>query len=145
MRKEIYTIVDKALSEIVDDNNQRKIKHVDFWNDQIRYVYGEKPFMTPAVFVEFSPIRWSNLLNGVRESTVEFRLHVVTANTLGDWKDVIESLDILEEIHNTLFGWSKPGEIGTITLIASDTDHDFDELREDIETYSCHVRTKNIY
>lgn len=143
MRKEIYNLIKESLLLIKDDSGENKIKHIDFWNDQIRYIANEKPFFTPAVFVEFSPIEWRNQLKGIREANIWFKLHVVTRNTTGNWEEVIESFEMLEDIYKTLHG-VRTDRIGSITITASDTDHDFDELREDIETYCCHVTTDSI-
>ena len=60
MKKQIYNTLADTLTTVAD------IAHVGLWNNQLQYITEEQPFDTPAVFIEFEPTQWSELLHGVR-------------------------------------------------------------------------------
>ncbi len=136
MRKTIYNAIKEALPEAV--------QHVDLWNNQIGLIEGEQPFNTPAVFIEFDTIAWLPLLRGAREAEVTIHLHIVTDTREGHWEDTIERLTLSEEINQTLHRLTaNDGKhvVDSLTLVSSVTDHDFDELANDVDTYKCHITT----
>lgn len=147
MRKTIYNVLATALA------NVSGVEHVGLWNNQLQYIEKEQPFNTPAVFVEFSPIQWQHLLHGVREAAVTVTLHVVTDSRVGTWADVINVFDLLDCINAALHGLHSVSPLGgqggsvmdALTLTTSTTDHNFDELRDDVETYQCHVTDNSGY
>ena len=148
MRKVIYTAIEQALTGITDADGKRVIRHIDLYNHQLNYAEEEQPFRTPAVLVEFGVIRWQPMPHGVREATVEVSLHVVTDSRVGKWKKVIEVFGLLDTIHAWLYGLRCDGRERTmdiLTLEQSVTDTDFDELRDDVETYTCHVTDRSAY
>lgn len=148
MRKVIYTAIEQALTGIVDADGKRIIRHIDLYNHQLDYAEEEQPFRTPAVLVEFGVIRWQPMPHGVREARVEVSLHVVTDSRAGRWKKVIEVFELLDTIHARLYGLRCNGRKRTmdiLTLEQSVTDTDFDELRDDVETYTCHVTDRSAY
>ncbi|MCQ2313257.1 MAG: hypothetical protein MJZ84_07425 [Paludibacteraceae bacterium] len=142
MRKVIYTAIKQTLLSIKDSNNNPVIKHVDLWNQQTVLPEEEQPFATPAVFIEFMQIQWNPLAQGIREATVQIALHVVTDSRVGAWSDVLNVFVLMDDINKALHRLSTVDgnyTMDSLTLIQSDTDHDFDELQNNIETYSCHV------
>lgn len=142
MRKIVYNTIVRALETVPS------VAHVGFWNDQLMNAIDEQPFAVPAVFVEFEAIDWRQLLHGVREAVMSMRLHIVTDSRVGAWGDVVEHLDLLDEITTALHGLHYVAPDGSVmdalTLESSTTDHNFGELRDDIDTYSCHVTTSII-
>ena len=128
-----------------DGEGDSVIKHVDCFNQQILFITQERPFPTPAVFIDFPRIEWKYLSHGVRESDVQFNLYIVVDSITERYSDTIEVFDIHDKITAALWNWNRTGEIagsqpiGTITLLSSTTDNEFDELRADIDTYVCHV------
>lgn len=164
MRKLVYELLRTALLSIEQDD-QPVIQHVDVWNNQVEYAQEEQPFMTPAVFIEFDAIDWQPLLRGVREAVITVRLHVVTDTRVGRWSDAIERLELADDINRALHGLngviqgigadviqnnfhvegdtplydSPQSVINTITHSRSITDHNFDELADNIEEFQCHV------
>ncbi|MBR3565325.1 MAG: hypothetical protein IKN91_03220 [Paludibacteraceae bacterium] len=154
MRALIYSVIETALENLTEDN-ERLIKHIDLFNEQVLHSEEEQPFLTPAVFVEFAAIDWQKQLHGVREAVVTVRLHVVTDTRVGKWADVVPRLCLCDDINRALHGLSfaAPQEVPTrrnsvmndLTLLRSITDHDFDELADNIEEYQCMVTDASAY
>lgn len=143
MRKIIYQTIRAALLAIEDGEGQKLIGHVDLYNNQLAYTDGEQPFNTPAVLIEFGEIEWRHLPHKVREAVVQVRLHVVTDSRVGRWSDAVEVFDLLDKINAALHGLTYSDGDGNVmdalTSLSSATDSDFDELQDNVETYSAHV------
>lgn len=143
MRKIIYQTISNALLAILDENQQPVISHVDLFNNQLLYAEEEQPFNTPAVFIEFRDIVWNVLPRGRREALVTVNLHVVTDSRLGHWSDAVEVFDLLDQINAAIHGLKYTDGNGNamdaLTCVASSTDSSFDELQDNIETYTTHV------
>lgn len=131
MRSTIYNLIATALADIVP--------HIDLWNEQVLYSETEQPFNLPAVFIEFTDINWTQQLHGVRDAEAEIRLHIVTDSRAGDWNDALGNLAIADTISNALHALHNQSGVDSLTLISTHTDHNFAELRDDVETYHCHV------
>lgn len=142
MRKIIFESIRTALTAIPE------IKMVELWNNQLAYAEEEQPFNTPAVFIEFGTISWNQLPLGAREATIDVMLHVVTDSRVSSWSDVIDTFDLIDKIHSSLHGLHELAEDGsvmdTLTCSRSITDHDFDELQDNVEVYQCHVTKKSL-
>ena len=122
MRKEFYLALGSALKEVGDG----AIKYVDLWNHNVEFIEQEDAWERPAVFVEFGRIIWDSLMGG-REwrGRCEVRLHVVT-----DWKGSSNY-----EIQLKVTGMS--GEtFCNVRFIASDTNHNHEDIVENIEVYT---------
>lgn len=142
MRKLLYNTIKETLLSMLDEDEQPIIKHVDLWNQQTVVPEDEQPFDTPAVFIEFGNIQWRPLQQGVREAEVQIGLHVVTDSRVGSWADTIHVFELLDDINkqlHCLHTTEGKRTMDSLTLVQSQTDHDFDELQDNIETYSCHV------
>lgn len=121
----------------------RLIKHVDLWNHNVEFLEQEEGWERPAVFVEFCPIRWEALVPGMHyraEPTVN--LHVVTDWTGGMSADSelgeenLKVFDLLDDIHAALTCMN--GETFLrFDLVESYTNHNHEDLLENIETYRC--------
>ena len=122
---------------------ERAIKHIDLWNHNVEFIEQEENWERPAVFVEFQPIQWNAIQPGVEyraEPTVN--LHVVT-----DWQGSssadsefreksLEVFDLLEEIHEALT--CMDGDtFAMFDLAESRTNHNHEEIIENIEVYQC--------
>ena len=70
MRKELYNMLCKELKEV----GGGLIKHIDLWNHNVEFIEQEENWERPAVFVEFCPIRWNAIVDGV-----EYRAESETA------------------------------------------------------------------
>ena len=139
MRKELYNMLCEKLKEVGDG----AIKYVDLWNHNVQFIEQEEQWERPAVFVEFVPIQWKAIVPGVEyraEATVN--LHVVT-----DWQGSssadsefreksLEVFDLLDAIHRAVVGME--GEtFKAFDLIGSTTNHNHDEIIENVESYQC--------
>lgn len=148
MRAHIYQAIAEALQSLQADG-QPIIRHTDLFNEQILNIEDEQPFRTPAVLIEFADTDWLKQLHGTREATVTVRLHIVTDTRVGRWRDAVERLALADSINRCLHGLHTIVEndgqnrpvsvINDFTLTRSLTDHNFDELADDIEEYQCHV------
>ncbi len=131
MRSTIYNLIKSALSDFV--------AHIGLWNEQVLYAETEQAFNLPAVFVEFADINWTQQLHGVRDAVAEIRLHIITDSRTADWSDALDNLAIADTISDTLHALHNQSGVDSLTLVSTHTDHNFDELRNDIETYQCHI------
>lgn len=139
MRKELYQMLCDRLKEV----GGGAIKHIDLWNHNVEFIEQEESWARPAVFVEFRPIKWNAIVNGVEyRAEPEVALHVVT-----DWtgsvsdgspfkEESLEVFELLEEIHAALA--CMEGEtFKEFDLVESDTNHNHEDIVENIEVYQC--------
>lgn len=148
MRKLIYLSLTDRLKRLEDQTGQPEVKHIDLWNEQVEFIEQEEPFDTPAVFVEFRPVRWSTLGGMVQQADVDIRLHIITRweGSAKDGspfqKDALERFDLLDRMDNALFNL-QGSEGGTSFCMfrrtGSSTNHNHAELVEDIGDYTCKV------
>lgn len=157
MRRELYEMICKRLSMLYFDGQayelyeegdvpegwERAIRHIDLWNHNVEYIEQEEQWERPAVFVEFEPIRWNVLVGRVEyRAKPMVSLHVVT-----DWQGSsaassemrgksLEVFDLLEAIHNVLCGMKGDTFVG-FDLVESVTNHNHDEIIENVERYEC--------
>lgn len=132
MRAELYKKIERALGDMPG----APIKYVNLWNRNVEFIEQEEAWPRPAVFVEFMPLQWRQIVPGVEyraEATVN--LHVV-ADWHGGAEADMEQFRLLDEIHKALAGID--GEtFKELDLEASVTNHDHEEIVENIETYTC--------
>lgn len=144
MRKQLYLAVIERLKTITDALNQPIIEHFDLWNNNVEFIEQETAFNCPAVFIEFAPISWKNVSMQVQEADVIIRLHVVTrwenisADGSASQAQALELFDLLVSIKEALTGLRGIGFSG-FKRIASDTNHNHEEIVESIESFSVHV------
>lgn len=139
MRKELYKMLCERLKEV----GGGAIKYIDLWNHNVEFIEQEEGWARPAVFVEFRPIKWDAIVNGVEyRAEPEVALHVVT-----DWagsvsegsqfqEDSLAVFDLLDEIHAALT--CMEGEtFKEFDLVESDTNQNHEDIVENIEVYRC--------
>ena len=148
MRANIYKALVAKLKEYTDAEGSPIFKHFALWNEQVDFVEDEEPFPTPAVFVEFRSINWSDTIQNIQRGTCPVRLHVVT-----EWKgsdsegslqqeDALKRLTIVDGMAAHLYNWSNNDDAVNIQRMqrtASHTNHNHGELVEDIEDFTCTV------
>lgn len=78
MYKTLYLAIVEALKKITNNNDEQILKHFDIWNRNVEFVEQDQPFVCPACFVEFLPIKWDSIGTKIQEATVSVRLHIVT-------------------------------------------------------------------
>ena len=147
MRKQLYLAVIERLKTITNYLNQPIIEYYDLWNHNVEFIEQETAFNFPAVFIEFAPINWKNLSMQVQESDVVIKLHVVTrwenisADGSNSQEQALELFDLLDSIKKALTGLQGNG-FSAFKRIASDTNHDHEEIVESIESFLVHVIDK---
>lgn len=149
MRKELYSAIKSKLQSIgvnaageyyripdgADALCDSAIKHIDLWNRNVEFMDQEDAWPRPAVFVEFEPIQWYQLVTGVEyRAEARVRLHIVT-----DWAEQEDNygtlLDLTDKIHSAIGGLDGEG-FKALDLEESVTNHDHEDIVESIEVYS---------
>ena len=127
----------------VPEGWERAIKHIDLWNHNVEFIEQEENWERPAVFVEFQPIQWNAIQPGVEYRAEPIvHLHVVT-----DWQgsssadsefreQSLKVFDLLEAIH-LLLACRRGKTFLEFDLVESSTNHNHEEIIENIETYQC--------
>lgn len=133
MRQELY---DK-LKEVLQGISNGYVKHIDLWNRNVEFIEEDTPWERPAVFIEFDPVKWGDIVPGVEyraEATV--RLHIITDWTNESDEDaVIDQFVLPELIHEVLAGL-EGDTFKDLRLSESITNHNHEEIIESIEVYS---------
>lgn len=139
MRKELYDRLCQQLQEV----GGGAIKYIDLWNHNVEFIEQEEVWARPAVFVEFCPIRWNALVNGVEYRAEPLvKLHVVTdwEGTVSEGSDFKEDalvvFDLLDEIHGKL-ACMEGDTFAMFDLVESQTNHNHEDIVENIEIYQC--------
>lgn len=139
MRREIYEMLCERLKHV----GGGVIKHIDLWNHNVEFIEQEENWARPAVFVEFCPIRWEAVVPGYRyKSEPQVKLHVVT-----DWAgsssadsqfraDALRVLDLSQQIHEALCGMEGE-QFMAFDLVETQTNHNHEDIVENIEIYEC--------
>lgn len=146
MRKFLYLSLMERLKQLIDETGEPVIKTFDLWNEQVSFLEQEEAFETPAVFIEFRPVKWNGGMP--QQADVTLRLHIVTS-----WKgsaredsefrqQALERFDLLEKMDSHLFNIS--GDDGKTSFsvfrrTGSSTNHNHEELVEDITDFTCKV------
>lgn len=130
---EYYERPDDA--DVDDGLYPRAIEHIDLWNHNVEFIDQEVPWNRPAVFIEFVPFKWNAIVPGIEYRAQPLvNLHVVT-----DWVDGdtdIRQFRLVDKIHELLAGLS--GEtFMEFDIDSSATNHNHEEIVENIETYTC--------
>lgn len=166
MRKELYKMLIEQLSKLyttpdgfhgvvepgeeIPEGWERAIKHIDLWNHNVEFIEQEENWERPAVFVEFQPIQWNTVQPGAEyRAEPIINLHIVT-----DWQGSssadsefreksLEVFDLLEAIHEQL-ACRRGKTFLEFDLVGSNTNHNHEEIIENIEVYQC-VAIKSLY
>ena len=163
MRKPLYLALEQRLQQIVyidgvptfePDAEKRKdkktvLRHFDLWNQHIIQLTRQRPFTVPAVLVEFDTFRWSYCGQRVREADIIIRLHIITATvataeTGNRYRNqALERFEIIDGITQALLGFSYDDgtrQAGLFRAYESTTDHNHEQVCEDIESWITHCR-----
>lgn len=133
---EYYMLPDDA--DAVDgDLHERAIKHVDLWNHNVEFIEKEMAWGCPAIFIEYAPLEWKEWLPGEEyRAPALIHLHVVS---VWDPGRSTEPFRLLDEIHRAVMGLS--GKLFVdLDIRKSTTNHNHEQLIENIETYGCTAR-----
>jgi hypothetical protein len=127
MRKELFQKLKARLESM------EAVKHVALWNHNVEFIEQEQPWERPAVFIELLPVEWRCVVPGHEyHSVVTVRLHIVY-----DWsEDEMNDFDLSSEIANAVIGL-EGDSFSPLEPVGSSTNHNHEEIVEDIDTYSC--------
>ena len=95
MRKQIYLEIEERILSMQDS----EIKYFGLWNEQTESVEQEIPFQCPAAFIEFMPAKWESKKNGIQETDLTIRLHIVTEY---DTEQTPDFFDIADRVTLTM-------------------------------------------
>lgn len=157
MRKEIFLKIKERLSRLCvnaageyymapDDMDsdlvEPVVKHVDLWNRNVEFIEDEDAWPRPAVFIEFEAVKWTTVVPGVQYSAEpRILLHIVTdwaTAAVDETNGAISMLDLPEHIHDALAGLSG-NSFMDFTLAESYTNHNHEDIVENIEIYGCNA------
>lgn len=154
MRKELYNAIKERLGSLYRnaageyymapadmdaDLTDPVIKHIDLWNRNVEFIEQETAWERPAVFIEFSPVRWNAIVPGIEyRAEPQIILHVVTdwaEATADDSSEAIDMLDLPDHIHDALGGLQGKSFMD-LSLSESQTNHNHEDIVENIEVYN---------
>lgn len=148
MRKFLYTSLTEHLKKLTDTDGNPVIKHIDLWNEQVEFIEQETPFATPAIFIELMPFNWQTLGGNAQRCNPTIRFHIIQqykgseADGSMFRTDALERFTVLDAIDSHMKGFTAMTEDSkkTITMwqrSSSSTNHNHEELIEDITDYTC--------
>lgn len=130
---EYYERPDDA--DMDDELYLRAIKHIDLWNHNVEFLDQEVPWARPAVFIEFVPFKWAQIVPGVEyRAQPLINLHVVTDWTGADTD--VGHFRLLDKIHALVAGLCG-NTFMEFDIDSSATNHNHEDIVENIETYTC--------
>lgn len=104
MIKEVYQAFKKRLGEEITALNW-----IDWYLAQYDMEGQQALWTTPAAFVEFLPINWQMLTNGVQASNIMLQVHLVNESHYDDDKrmtdDQVDHLGMENEVYLALQNW----------------------------------------
>lgn len=133
---EYYTRPDEA--DVDDGLYPRAIKHIDLWNRNVEFIEQDTPWERPAVFIEFEPVHWRDIVPAVEyRAEARVRLHIVTdwAAASNGYSGLGIDLALPDKIHEVIAGIDGK-TFRDFQLAESHTNHDHEEIVESIEVYS---------
>lgn len=83
------------------------VKHVSLWNNQIERENVEKPFLYPAIFIQFLPSEYRDLANKatVQQYDMIVRLHICSESYEDVNTDVLDLADaVWQKVHKKQYG-----------------------------------------
>ena len=146
MKKQLYLAIVDRLKNIPGADGEPLFKHFDLWNQQVEFIEQETPFLTPAVFVEFLPLKWQTLGKRVQSADLTTRLHIVTEwhaltadNVPDEEQDLaLAYLDIVDSVVAALQNFAAPC---TNAWMRTQTipNHNHERYVDSVEEYICRV------
>ena len=134
-------------SRLLSMDGGGSVKHVDLWNHNVEFIEQEDAWARPAVFVEFGTIEWREFKDKEWRGRFTVRLHIVTdwcgATSIGSATDdaSLSVFDLSTKIQCALDGM-RGASYGPLTLLRTSTNHNHEEIVENIDEYDCFgVRT----
>lgn len=123
------------------------ITHFGLWNENTTRLTQSRPFVPPAVFIEFYPVTWGEAGRNVVHGDVILRLHIVTATlaqTDTPYRDeALARFRLVRAIKAAFvdFGGEADAEgrsYSRFQYYGSSTDHNHEQICEDLEEWRTH-------
>lgn len=121
---------------------------ISLWNENTARLTQSRPFSPPAIFIEFLPATWQQLARGSVAADFTIRFHVVTS-TLADTDSqyryaALSRFRLLRALNRCLVNFSGAADdagrsFSSFKHVGSITDHNHDQITEDIEEWQTHV------
>ena len=127
MRQELFSMVKAILEKTVPE-----VKHIALWNHNVEFIEQEDAWARPAVFVEFGTITWEPFNGKGRRGKGTVRIHLVTDWSEGEYE---AAFALCRKIHTEIEGIDGD-EFSSLSLVATDTNHNHEEILESIDTYA---------
>jgi hypothetical protein len=145
MRKKLYLDIKNRLKNIQDTSGEPLFKHFDLWNRHVEFIEQETPFQCPAVFVEFTPMKWHTRGNRVQDAELTVRIHIVTEWFAGtaDYSpaehQALAFLDVASRVVAAMQGFAAEYTNAWMRSL-SITNHDHERYVDNVEEYVCNLR-----
>jgi len=140
MIKQLFLDIEERILSLKDQENNSVIKHTDLWNNNVMFIEQETPFLTPACFIEFTPIIVEPLDTGqIFQVTPQIRLHIVTewfggtAANVPTREKALQYLDVSDNLITHLM--SDENSDLFIKLLNIITNHDHAKYVDSIQSY----------
>ena len=123
------------------------ITHFGLWNENTIRLTQMRPFVPPAVFVEFYPVTWSEAGRSMVHADIILRLHIITATlaqTDTPYRDqALARFRLIRAIKAAFvdFGGEADADgrsYSRFQYYGSTTDHNHEQTCEDIEEWRLH-------
>ncbi|MGL4518437.1 MAG: hypothetical protein ACRCUJ_01695 [Phocaeicola sp.] len=117
-----------------------EVKHIALWNQQVQFIEEEAPFATPAVFVEFGRIEWTEDTKTTSEVVIQRAKGTITLHVVTSAYDYSEEATLVfsERINKLLKGLSakeNTAQFNRWVRTDSQTNHNHEDLVESLETF----------
>lgn len=131
-----------------DSAPDKAILSYNLWNENIDTLTKQRAFLPPAVFIEFLPVQWRQLGNRVQQAEAVFRLHIITATLATSNSAYADEANyrfiLIRSIEEALVGMTGINadlaiSFNHCTHTESVTDHNHEQVCEDIETWKVHI------
>ncbi len=144
MRKEIYETIKSRLAELTADDISVQL-HVGLWNEQLTNIEEEMAMALPAVLVEFEPVQWAQRASSQSQTGRQrITLHILIGTMHEDvieflWGDSVPDIfEIADLVVDRLVGVGGT-RFNRLMSVASELDHDFDQIIHLREAFECEV------
>lgn len=140
MRSNLYIGIAEQLQNVNNSNGETVFRHIDLWNQNVEFIEQET-FDVPAVFIEFMPIQWKTLGQGVQQAELTVRLHIVTRWVAPTnmqsiaFNEAIAYLDIPNFVVKQMQNVVVPGANGFVRK-SSTINHNHGEIIDSTEDYA---------
>lgn len=144
MRKEIYETIKSRLAELTANDTSVQL-HVGLWNEQLINIEEEMAMALPAVLVEFEPVQWAQRASSQSQTGRQrITLHILIDTMHEDvveflWGDSVPDIfEIADLVVDRLVGVGGT-RFNRLMPVASELDHDFDQIIHLREAFECEV------